>query len=191
MTIYNVTILETSPGMTGGVLERAQAWLATAGLRGSLIAAWNCEIGPLNTALLVHRYEGPGMAADRDVILTAPDPFGGGPELVNFTLESFDGAGALDMAAEAGPHGAYEVVSMGFCDARTASDFEASLTTAADRPLAFLTRASGSMPGAMVIRPAVLDAVPEVRTHPDEMVGGRVTKQASAIYLPTRTSAWR
>lgn len=86
----NISTLEIRPGAVPAALARLHEWNARTLLKGRLAGCFHSEIGPLNRIVLVHSYDGTGgMAADRDLVFDAADPYGLKGVLNGFSMDAY------------------------------------------------------------------------------------------------------
>jgi hypothetical protein len=87
---YDVTLITVRPGMTAKALPALQASLEANPKKGEFLACWSSEIGTLNQFLLLHHYAGDAeLAADRDRIASAGNPFGIGEFVEDIAMDSY------------------------------------------------------------------------------------------------------
>lgn len=75
---YDVTTITVQPNTHGKALPHVEQWLKANPRNGEFLACWFCDIGDLNTIMLIHDYgaDGAGMVADRDAVAKSDNPFG-------------------------------------------------------------------------------------------------------------------
>lgn len=150
---YNVIVLHVAPGATSALAPRLERWIASADLKGSLCACWYTEVGTLNRIWIIYRYDGGGMAADRDVIMGETDPFGVGEQLTTYEMLSYEALPGGELAAGNAVGPDYEIVRIDRAFGAESGAVNATKGGAAERaPVAVLAGRSGGLPHLLVIR---------------------------------------
>jgi hypothetical protein len=87
---YDVTTITVQPNTHGKALPHVEQWLKANPRRGEFLACLFCEIGEINTILLLHHYANDAdMIADRDAIAKSANPFGCTELITGMTADTF------------------------------------------------------------------------------------------------------
>jgi hypothetical protein len=74
---YDVTTVTVQPNTHGKALPPIEQWLKANPRKGEFLACLACEIGEINTILLLHHYANEAdMIADREQVAKSANPFG-------------------------------------------------------------------------------------------------------------------
>jgi len=87
---YDVTTVTVQPNTHAKALPHVEQWLKANPRKGEFLACLACEIGDLNTILLLHHYASEAeMVADRAQVAQSANPFGCVELITGMTADTF------------------------------------------------------------------------------------------------------
>jgi hypothetical protein len=87
---YDVTTITVQPNTHGKALPHVEQWLKANPRKGEFLACLFCEIGEINTILLLHHYANDAdMIADREQVAKSANPFGCVELITAMTADTF------------------------------------------------------------------------------------------------------